>query len=412
MNAFLNEQVSGVAVVQAYAREQRSERQFDTINAGYRAANMRAIVLDSAMDASLEMVSSICIAAVLWYAGLGSLAPDLEFGTLFAFIAYIEMFFLPVRQLSARYTQIQSALAGAERVFQLLDSDEQLEGLAEEAGEPAEGAPAEGAPAEGEAEPWPSPAEPVAISLEDIDFEYKPGVRVLHGVSVQARRGETVALVGATGSGKSTIASLLLRLYEAQAGSVKVYGRDVRQVDRRRLRKLFAVVPQDVFLFPGTVASNIAAGDAEPDRERVNATLEHIGAADLIARQQDGIDTVVHERGSNFSAGERQLIALARALYHSPPILILDEPTANIDSDTEARLQHAMTAATEGRTGLIIAHRLSTIRAVNRIYCLHQGRVVEHGTHEQLLEADGIYARLHRLQAAQEAIATLTATAG
>jgi ATP-binding cassette, subfamily B, multidrug efflux pump len=224
---------------------------------------------------------------------------------------------------------------------------------------------------------------------------------VLYDVSLAARPGEKIALVGATGAGKSTVASVLLRLYEPKEGEVRVGGRDAGDMPRDELRRLFAVVPQDVFLFPGTVETNIAAGEVKPDRSKVIRALERIGALDLFERREGGLDAPVLERGSNFSAGERQLIAFARALYRDPPILILDEATANVDSDTEARLQRAVGGAMKGRTALIIAHRLSTIRAVDRIIVFHKGRVVEQGTHEALLEQDGVYAKLYKLQFAK-----------
>ncbi len=389
LNAFLNEQVNGVGVVQAYARERKSQQAFDEINYGYREVNMRAILLEALLDASIEMVSSICVASILWYAGARAVSPGVDFATLFAFVAYIDQFFMPVRNLSARYTQIQSALAGAERVFQLLESKDEDANLEVSSGAESRDWPEEGA---------------AAFALEGVTFSYKPGVPVLRDIDIEARRGETIALVGPTGSGKSTIASLLLRLYEVDAGTVSVMGRDVRQLDRTPLRRQFAVVPQDVFLFPGTVLDNVAAGDATPDRERATRVLEEIGALSLFASREGGVDAVVMERGSNFSAGERQLIAFARALYRDPPLLILDEPTASIDSDTEARIQRAMEIAMEGRTALIIAHRLSTIRNADRIICMHQGAVIEQGSHDELLAHDGIYAKLHRLQVAQQAI--------
>ncbi|WP_437976012.1 ABC transporter ATP-binding protein [Sorangium sp. So ce295] len=389
MNAYLNEQVSGMAVVQAYAREERSAEEFDEINAAYRNANNRSIVLDATLDAAIEMVSSVCIAAVLWYAGVNSLKDEISFGTLFAFVAYIDMFFVPIRDLSARYTLLQSAMAGAERVFELLDNKDEDATAAATSGGGAARAADEG----------------VAFELDNVGFGYKPGAPVLRHVSIAARRGEKVALVGATGAGKSTVASLLLRLYDVDEGVVRVFGRDVSAYPRDELRRQFAVVPQDVFLFPGTVLTNIAAGDAIPDRAKVVNALNRIGALDLFERREGGLDAPVLERGSNFSAGERQLIAFARALYRDPPLLILDEATANVDSDTEARLQRALEGAMEGRTALIIAHRLSTIRAVDRIVVFHKGCVVEQGTHEDLLAAGGVYSKLYRLQFARQAAA-------
>jgi ATP-binding cassette subfamily B protein len=389
MNAYINEQVNGVGVVQAYAREKKSQEEFDAINGAYREANVRAIGLDALLDASIEMVSSICVASILWYAGARAVSPGVDFATLFAFVAYIEQFFMPVRNLSQRYTQIQSALAGAERVFQLLSSEDEDANLELRSG--------------AESVDWPGDGD-VAFRLEDVTFSYKAGTPVLSDVSIHADRGETIALVGPTGSGKSTIASLLLRLYEVDEGAVTVFDRDVRELDRTELRRQFAVVPQDVFLFPGSVLENVAAGDADPDRDRVVEVLDKIGALELFESRDGGIDATVMERGSNFSAGERQLIAFARALYRDPPLLILDEPTASIDSDTEAQLQRAMDAAMRGRSALVIAHRLSTIRNADRIICLHQGAVIEQGTHDELLELDGVYARLHRLQVARQAI--------
>jgi ATP-binding cassette subfamily B protein len=370
-------------VVQAYAREAQSAAEFDEINHAYRDANNRSIVYDATLDAAIEMISSICVATVLWFAGVRTLR-GASFGDLFAFIVYIEMFFLPIRDLSARYTVLQSAMAGAERIFQLLDNEE------------------EDAPGDGSRAAAP-PGEAAAFELSGVTFAYKPGTPVLRDVSIAAQVGEKIALVGATGAGKSTVAAILLRLYDISAGEVRVFGEDVRRLRREELRRQFAVVPQDVYLFPGTVATNVAAGDPEPDRARVVRALERIGALDLFERRPQGLDAPVLERGANFSAGERQLIAFARALYRDPPILVLDEATANVDSDTEARLQRPLERAMSGRTALIIAHRLSTIRAVDRIIVFHKGRVVEQGTHEALLAAGGLYARLHRLQFAKEA---------
>lgn len=401
MNTYLNEQISGMAVVQAYAREERSAEEFDAINSAYRAANNRSIVYDASLDAAIEMVSSVCIAAILWYAGVRSHEEHVSFGTLFAFVAYIEMFFVPIRDLSARYTLLQSAMAGAERVFELLDNKD--EDAAPKA-DPAAAARGEGAVlggASAAATPGPGAEGVPAFELSHVMFEYKEGVPILRDVSFAADAGEKIAIVGATGAGKSTVTAVLLRLYETKSGTVRVFGKDIRDVPRAELRKLFAVVPQDVFLFPGTVASNIAAGDPDPNMENVTRALRRIDALDLFERRDGGLLAQVSERGSNFSAGERQLIAFARALYRDPPILILDEATANVDSDTEARLQRALDGAMKGRTALVIAHRLSTIRAADRIVVFHKGRVVEQGDHEALLAQDGVYARLYRLQFAR-----------
>jgi ATP-binding cassette subfamily B protein len=381
LNASLAEQISGMAVVQAYAREEPCQAEFDEINRAYRDVNYRSIALDAGQDAAIEMVSSICIAALIWYAGARVFGEQIPFGQLVAFVAYIEQFFGPIRDLSARYTILQSSLTGAERIFQLLDSTEE------------------------DAPPHPSPApdgDPsLALSFEQVSFAYKAGAPVLQDISFAARPGERIALVGATGSGKSTIASLLLRLYDPTAGTLRVEGRDVLALDRTTLRRRFAVVPQDVFLFPGTVADNIALGDPSPDRSRVERCLQQIGALDLFQQRPGALDAPVDERGSNFSAGERQLLAFARALYRDAPILILDEATASVDSVTEARLQTALDALLSRRTALIIAHRLSTVRSVDRILVLSQGQIVEQGSHDELLQKDGLYARLHALHQAR-----------
>jgi ATP-binding cassette subfamily B multidrug efflux pump len=384
LNSFLNEQVSGMSVVQAFGREKAAAGEFDETNSAYRDANFRSIKFEATLDAAIEMVSSVCVALVLISAGMRASSV----GTVVAFFAYIRQFFEPISNLSQRYTLMQSALTGAERVFELLDT--------------AEGdAPVPTRRAEGD--PKAASRPDLAFELDHVDFEYKKGVPVLHQVSLLARRGEKIAIVGATGSGKTTIASLLLRLYEAESGSVRVLGRDVGSYTRSELRQSFAVVPQDVYLFPGSIATNVAVGDPAPDRERVEEALDHVSGLDLFARREGGIDARVEERGANFSAGERQLIAFARALYRNPPILILDEATASVDSDTESRLQRALGVLMERRTALIIAHRLSTIRAVDRIVVLSKGRVVEEGRHQDLLARNGLYARLYRLKSAQDA---------
>jgi ATP-binding cassette subfamily B multidrug efflux pump len=390
LNAFLNEQVSGIAVVQAYARETAMAEEFDGINEAYREANKRSIFYEALLDAAIEMVGTLCIASVLFWTGFHRIGSHVvTFATVVTFTQYIKQFFEPVSMLSTRYTVLQSAMAGAERIFQLLDVT-QVDAPPQDAATCAPDGPAD-----------------EALALENVSFEYKPGVPVLMDVSIVAKRGEKIALVGATGAGKTTIGSLVLRLYEVKSGLVRVLGKDIRSYDRHALRENFSVVPQDVFLFAGTVLSNVAMSDPSPDRDRAERALAKVGALELFTRREGGLDAVVDERGTNFSAGERQLLAFARAVYREAPILILDEATASVDSDTEARLQRALEAVMEGRTALMIAHRLSTIRAADRIVVFHKGRVVETGSHDELMAKGGVYSRLYRLQFAQEqAVAT------
>jgi ATP-binding cassette subfamily B protein len=381
LNAFLNEQVGGIAVVQAYARQEAMAAEFDAISTTFRDANKRSVFYEAVLDAAIEMISTLCIASVLWWVGRARLGlHPVSFALVVTFTQYIRQFFDPVSMLSQRYTVLQSSLTGAERIFQLLDEKEVEDAEPQVGQTPA---------AAGDAG--------LALALEDVSFAYKPGTPVLRNVTLEARRGEKIALVGATGAGKSTVASLLLRLYQPQEGQVLLMGRDVRSYRRDELRQLLTVVPQDVFLFSGTVLSNIAMGDATPDAARVETALRRIDAWELFERR-GGLLARVDERGSNFSAGERQLLSFARALYHDAPILILDEATASVDSDTEARLQRALNIVMGERTALIIAHRLSTIQAADRIVVFHKGRVVESGTHAELLARGGVYARLYRLQ--------------
>ena len=376
MNAITNEQVSGMSLIQAYGRQDAARRDFDDTNVAYRDANVKSIKWEAIQDAAIDGVGSVCLASIIVALGYR----PVSFGTVVAFSAYLSQFFEPISQLAQRYTLVQGAMTGAERVFSLLE-------LGEADAEPKPALPPTGADA--------------AVALEHVNFCYKPGVPVLSDLSLSVRRGEKVALVGPTGSGKTTITALLLRLYEIESGTVRVFGQDVLGLDRHAVRRNFAVVPQDVVLFPGTVAENVAAG-VVPDPARVRAVLERIGALDLFLAREGGLDADVGEQGGNFSAGERQLIAFARALYRDAPILILDEATASIDSDTESRLQRALEELLKDRTALVIAHRLSTIRSADRILVLKAGKLVESGTHEELIRMSGLYAKLHELQFSRE----------
>ena len=380
MNAFLQEHISGMKVVQAFAQEEKVARAFDGINVDYRRANARAIAADAALYSIVEAVGSIAVAGLLWHGGVRIAAGTLTLGVLVAFVEYLAKFFAPIRDLSTKYTVMQQAMAAAERVFTLLDTVEP--------DAPPAAARAAAAPA----------ADPALVSLEHVSFGYRSDRPVLSDVSLSIRAGETVAVVGATGAGKSTIIKLLPRLYDAQGGVIRIGGADVRSLDPAALRRRIVVVSQDVFMFSGTLRSNIGLGDAALDDARIMAAARRVGADRVIAARPGGLDAAVLERGANFSAGVRQLCAFARALARDPEILILDEATASVDPETERVIERGIGELMRGRTSIVIAHRLSTVQRASRIVVIHQGRIAEEGTHEALLAKNGIYARLYRLQ--------------
>ena len=385
LNAFLQEHISGMKVVQAFAREERVAARFDEINHDYRQANYRAIAADAALYSIIEALASIAIAGLIWHGGRRIAGGTLTFGVLVAFIEYLTKFFGPIRDLSDKYTIMQQAMAAAERVFGLLDTHEP-------------DAPARDAAAIPPAPPAVAGAKAPLIEIDDVTFGYRAGQPVLNQVSLPIWAGETIAVVGSTGSGKSTLIKLLPRLYEPWSGAIRLGGTDVRDQDRRALRRRIVVVSQDVFLFAGTLAENIGLGDPSLSRDAILEAARRVGADRVIARRPEGLDAPVLERGANFSAGERQLISFARALARDPEILILDEATASVDPETERLIERGTEELMRGRTSIVIAHRLSTIRRATRIVAVHQGRIAEEGNHDELLARDGIYARLYRLQ--------------
>lgn len=380
MNAFLQEHLSGMKVVQAFAQEARVDREFDAVNLDYRRANTRAISADAALYAIVEAVGSIAVAALLWYGGHRIAGSTLTIGVLVAFVEYLGKFFAPIRDLSTKYTVMQQAMAAAERVFTLLDTVDP------------------DAPAGRRAEP--AGAAAPLIRLEDVTFGYRPDRPVLDRVSLSVGSGETVAIVGATGAGKSTIIKLLPRLYDIQRGAIRIGGADIRQLDARALRRRIVVVSQDVFMFGGTLRENIALGEDDLTDARILEAARRVGADRVIASRPEGLDARVIERGANFSGGERQLLAFARALARDPEILILDEATASVDPETERVIERGIAELMRGRTSIVIAHRLSTVQRATRIVVLHHGRIVEEGPHDALLAAGGVYARLYRIQMA------------
>lgn len=375
INAMLQETVTGMKVVQLFTREARNQRDFAELNAAHRDAWIASIRYDAALFAVVEMAGSLTVAMIIWY-GTG-LAPA---GVLYVFIDWMRRFFLPLRDLSAKYSVMQSSMASCERIFQLLDT------------EPA----VRDAPAKDRAAR--SPHARGAVALENVWLAYAGENWVLKDVSLRVDPGERVALVGATGAGKTSVIKLLARFYDPGRGRVLLDGTDLRALPQAELRRRVALVQQDVFLFSGTIAENIGLGRPEIDAAAIERAARAVAAHDFITALPDGYDTHLHERGANLSVGQRQLLSFARALAHGADVLVLDEATSSIDTETEALIQKALRVLWQGKTALVIAHRLSTIQDVDRIHVLHHGRIVESGRHDELLARRGIYYRLYRLQ--------------
>lgn len=378
--AHLQESITGMNIIQLFVRENVSADEYRDINTEYRNANLRSIRYDAMLYAVVEAVGSITIGAIIWY-GSGQVLQDLTtLGVLVAFIEYMRKFFRPIRDLAEKYNQFQSAIASGERIFQLLDNDEKI---------PQKD------------DPKPLPETPLTIEFDDVWFAYNEDEWILKDVSFTVEPGERVALVGHTGAGKTTITNLLLRLYDIDRGSIRINGIDIREFDLRAYRRFFAVVLQDVFLFEGSVRENLTLGDDSISDEEIEQAARAVHAHQMVQKYDDGYDHHVTERGANLSAGEKQLIAFARALVLHPEILILDEATASVDTDTEALIQDAVEVLLDQQTSLVIAHRLSTIESSDRILVLHRGEIVERGTHSELLKNNGHYSKLHRLQYAE-----------
>lgn len=382
LNAYLQESVTGMSIIQIFTHEQRSRREYAEINEEYRQAALGHVRWDAILYAVVEMISSIAIAMILWYGAGQAIKDVVTIGALVAFIEYAQKFFVPIRDLSQKYTTIQSAMASAERIFQILEDDSII-------------------PEDDDALPIEQLKE--GIEFRDVWFAYNDEHWILKGVSFTIRKGEKIALVGHTGAGKSTINRLLTRLWDVQKGQILIDGVDIRRYRVDDLRRLFAVVLQDVFLFSGTIRRNITLDNEEITDTDVERSVEIVGLDTMLNRLSHGLDHPVRERGNNLSAGERQLVAFARALAHRPEVLILDEATANVDTETEFYIQTAVERMLSKQTSIVVAHRLSTIQNVDRIYVMHHGRVVETGSHETLMRDDGIYAKLVRLNYASSA---------
>ena len=377
INAFLQEHITGMPVVQLFNGEARAAAEFDRVNAEHRDVNVQSIFYYAIFFPGVELVSSVGVGLLIWIGGGRVVSGAISVGALIAFLQYAQRFYQPLSDLSEKYNILQGAMASSERIFRLLDTPVSI---ASPAGayspERVEG----------------------DIELDDVRFSYKEGEPVLKGVSFRVRPGETLAVVGHTGAGKSTLANLLLRFYDIESGAVRVDGVDVRQWDLVRLRRGIAMVLQDVFLFSGSVAANIRLGEEAIDDERVRWAAGEVHALPFIERLEGGFGAVVKERGAGLSVGQKQLIAFARALAFDPSILILDEATSSIDTETEQLIQRALERLLAGRTSIVIAHRLSTIQKADRILVLHKGEVREYGTHQELLAMRGIYYRLYLLQ--------------
>jgi ABC-type multidrug transport system fused ATPase/permease subunit len=378
INAQLQETISGIKVVQLFARERRNLRDFACQNAEHRDAWYRSIHYDALLFSTLDISQNLTMALVLWYGAHRVGAGDIEAGLLFVFIDWSRRFFRPLLDLSARYAVLQSSLASCERIFELLDSP----------GEAPDRAPAVSAgPRRVRGE----------LVFENVSFSYG-AAPVLRDVSLRVAPGERVALVGHTGAGKTTLLKLLARLYEFEQGSIRLDGVDVRDIPRGELRRHLAYVLQDTFLFDGDLRSNLTLGDPRVTERDVEEAARITHVDHLVARLPEGFAQGVRERGVNFSTGERQLLSFARALARRPEILLLDEATANVDTETEALIQDALHHMMRGKTSIVVAHRLSTIQDVDRIYMLHHGELREQGTHEELLAHRGLYWRLYQLQ--------------
>ncbi len=379
MNAFAQEHLTGIRVVQLLGRGPTARREYDEINAGHRDAYLPQIRADASMYALVEAIGSVAIAVVIWFAA-GHRAGNVEMiGVVVVFIEYINKFFIPVRDLSAKYAVMQGAMAASERIFQLLDTEE-WDGCVEP-GTAQKSAPKPDLGAR-------------AIEMSGVHFSYG-AEPVLRGVDVAVPRGATVAVVGATGSGKSTVIKLLTRLYTHDRGTIKLDGVDINAIPLPELRERITVVSQDVLLFAGTLADNITLGRTY-DQSRIDEAVRRVGLDRALVRRGDGLDAKVAERGSNFSAGERQLVAFARALLRDPDVLVLDEATAHVDPEAEELIERGVAELMKGRTTLVIAHRLSTIRNADLIVVMDKGVVVEQGTHDQLVASGGFYAALER----------------
>jgi ATP-binding cassette, subfamily B, multidrug efflux pump len=385
LNSYMEEHVTGMNVVQIFSKEKEEEEKFASINQDYRVANVKSVFYYAVFYPVVDLLSAITIGLIIWYGGGEVIQSRLTVGVLIAFIQYTEMFWRPVRDLSEKYNILQAAMASSERIFKLIDNktfinDPEL---------PQEIKKVHG-----------------AINFNDVWFAYNPGEYVLRNVSFKINPGETIAIVGHTGAGKTSIINILTRFYDIEKGSITLDGIDIRNLRKNELRKHISTVLQDVFLFSGTIKTNISLGNSSISDEQIINAAKIVGADKFISKLPNKYDEEVKEKGSTLSVGQKQLISFARALAYDPQILILDEATSSVDTETEQLIQNAIEKLLVGRTSIVIAHRLSTIQNADKILVMHKGELKEMGTHQELLAKKGIYYKLYQLQYKDQEIKT------